>query len=117
MPRDYLVGCSDFAATEPGGLRTISGSNCIHVRELGLRDAEDLEIFQKAQDSRAVVMTKDEDLVHLVERNSPPPQVIWVTSGNMPNKRFKLLLFKTLQDAISLIESKEAVVEIKRGLE
>jgi len=62
-------------------------------------------------------MTKDEDLVHLVERNGPPPQVIWVTSGNMPNERFKLLLLKTLQDAVSLIESGEAVVEIKRGLE
>jgi predicted nuclease of predicted toxin-antitoxin system len=62
-------------------------------------------------------MTKDEDFVHIVERNGPPPQVIWITSGNMANERFKLLLHKTLQDAISLIESGESVVEIKRGTE
>ena len=37
------------------------------------------------------------------------------SSGNMANDRFKLLLQNTLQDAISLIESGEAVVEIKRG--
>jgi predicted nuclease of predicted toxin-antitoxin system len=91
------------------------GVECLHVRDLGLRDAEDPEIFQRARDAGAVVMTKDEDFVHLVERNNPPPQVIWITSGNMPNERFKLLLVKTLQDAISLIESGEAVVEIKRA--
>ena len=91
------------------------GVECLHVREVGLRDAEDSEIFQKARDSGAVVMTKDADFVHLVQRNDSPPQVIWVTSGNMPNERFKLLLLKTLQDAISLITSGEAVVEIQRG--
>jgi predicted nuclease of predicted toxin-antitoxin system len=93
------------------------GVECLHVRDLGLRDAEDPEIFQRARDSGAVVMTKDEDFIHLVGRNDPPSQVIWVTSGNMPNERFKLLLLKTLQDAISLIASGEAVVEIKRGTE
>ena len=91
------------------------GVECLHVRDMGFRDAEDPEIFQKARDFGAVVMTKDEDFVHLLERNGPPPQVIWVTSGNMPNERFKLLLLKTLQDAISLIASGEAVIEIQRG--
>ena len=70
------------------------------VRDLGLRDAEDPEIFQKARDAGVVMMTKDEDFVHLVERNGPPPQVVWVTSGNMPNESFKTLLLKTLQDTI-----------------
>ncbi|MGE5304003.1 MAG: DUF5615 family PIN-like protein [Alphaproteobacteria bacterium] len=93
------------------------GVECLHVRDLGLRDAEDREIFQKARDSGAVVMTKDEDFVHLVGRNGPPSQVIWITSGNMANDRFKSLLLKTLQDTISLIESGEPVVEIKGGTE
>jgi predicted nuclease of predicted toxin-antitoxin system len=95
-------------------LRKISGSNALLFADLGLRNAEDPEIFQKARESEAVMMTKDEDFVHLVERNGPPPQVIWITSGNMPNEHFKLLLLKTLHDAISLIESGEAIVEIKR---
>lgn len=64
---------------------------CVHVRDLGLRNAEDPEIFQKARDALSVVMTKDEDFVRLVERKGPPPQVIWITSGNMPNARFKSL--------------------------
>ena len=92
------------------------GVECLHVRDLGLRDAEDPEIFQKARDAGSVVMTKDEDFIRLVERNGPPPQVIWVTSGNMPNARFKSLLLKTLRDAMSLIASGETVVEIHQGI-
>ena len=92
------------------------GVECLHVRDLGLRNAEDPEIFQKARDAVSVVMTKDEDFIRLVERNGPPPQVIWVTSGNMPNARFKSLLLKTLRDAMSLIASGETAVEIHQGM-
>jgi predicted nuclease of predicted toxin-antitoxin system len=88
----------------------------LHVRDLGLRDAEDVEIFQKARDAGSVVMTKDEDFVRLGERNRPPPQVIWVTAGNMSNAHFKSLLLKTFPDAMSLIASGEAVVEIHQGI-
>jgi predicted nuclease of predicted toxin-antitoxin system len=98
-------------------IEEIFAVECLHVRDLGLRDAEDPEIFQKARDAETVVMTKDEDFIHLVGRHGPPPQVIWITSGNMPNDRFKLLLLKTLQEAISLIASGEAVVEIQRVTE
>ncbi len=97
------------------------GENCgverLLICDLGLRDAENPEIFQKARDAGTIVLTKDEDFVHLVEQNNPLPQVIWIASGNMPNECFKLLLLKTLHDAISLFESGEAVVEIKRATE
>lgn len=92
------------------------GVECLHVRDLGLREAEDPEIFQKARDAGSVVMTKDEDFIRLVERNGPPPQVIWVTSGNMPNASFKSLLLNTFRDAMSLIASGETVVEIRQGM-
>ena len=92
------------------------GGECLHVRDLGLRDAEDTEIFQMARDAGSIVMTKDEDFVRLVERNSPPPQVIWVTAGNMSNARIKALLLKTLPDAISLLSSGESVVEIHQRI-
>jgi predicted nuclease of predicted toxin-antitoxin system len=89
------------------------GGECVHIRDLGLRNADDTEIFQKARGAGSVVMTKDEDFVRLVERNTPPPQVIWVTAGNMSNARLKSLLLKTLPDAMSLIASGETVVEIQ----
>jgi predicted nuclease of predicted toxin-antitoxin system len=92
------------------------GVECLHVRDLGLRHAEDSVIFEKARDTGAVVMTKDEDFMRLVEQHGSPPQVIWITCGNMPNRHFKSVLSETFPDAISLIDSGEAVVEIHRKI-
>jgi predicted nuclease of predicted toxin-antitoxin system len=112
LPRDHL-------ALSPRLARWIEETfavECVHVRDLGLRDADDSEIFQKARVAGSVVMTKDEDFIRLVEQTSPPPQVIWVTAGNMSNARFKSLLLKTFPDATSLIVSGETVVEIRQGM-
>ena len=52
----------------------------VAVRDIGLRDATDQEIFAAcavAQAETVIVMTKDRDFVDLVERSGAPPQVIW----------------------------------------
>jgi len=55
--------------------------NAVAIRDLGLRDAEDKEIFEAARQEKAVVMTKDSDFVLLLDKLGPSPQVIWVTCG------------------------------------
>jgi predicted nuclease of predicted toxin-antitoxin system len=44
------------------------------LRELGLRDAQDTEIFNAARDANAVIMTKDSDFIDLVCRLGTPHQ-------------------------------------------
>lgn len=61
--------------------------DAVAVRELGLRDANDTEIFQAAKRQQAVVMTKDRDFVMLLDSFGTPPQVIWLTCGNTSNSR------------------------------
>ena len=82
------------------------------LRDLGLRDAEDLEIFEAAKKSNAVVMTKDSDFVSLLERLDAPPKIIWLTCGNTSNANLRIILSKTLQDAIDFLESGEKIIEI-----
>jgi predicted nuclease of predicted toxin-antitoxin system len=84
----------------------------VAVRDLGLRDAKDKDIFQAARLENAVVMTKDSDFVLLLERLGPPPQVIWVTCGNSSNARLKEILTDILPKTIELLESGERLVEI-----
>lgn len=84
----------------------------IAVRDLGLRDAEDEEIFLEAKNANAVVMTKDSDFLTLLDRFGIPPQVIWLTCGNTSNARLKEILMATLNEAIELLENGEEVVEI-----
>ena len=82
------------------------------MRDLQLRDAKDARIFNAARLSNAVVMTKDSDFLLLLERLGPPPQVIWVTSGNTSNARLKEILTAVFPKAIELLEAGEALVEI-----
>lgn len=82
------------------------------VRELGLRDAKDREIFLAAREADAVVITKDIDFVHMLRQHGPPPRVIWLRCGNTSNARLRDLLFVMLPRAIALIEAGEVLVEI-----
>lgn len=67
--------------------RTYDDINAQSVRAVGLRDAEDEEIFQAARDANVIVMSKDNDFLNLLDRHGPPPKVIWVTCGNTSNQR------------------------------
>jgi predicted nuclease of predicted toxin-antitoxin system len=81
-----------------------------HVRDLGLRDAEDLRIFQRAHGAAAALLTKDEDFVELVRRKGAPPGVVWLRCGNTSNARLKEILTGTLAPALDLIGNGEAIV-------
>jgi len=88
------------------------GVHAVAVRDVGLRDAKDQEIFQAAGKVNAAVMTKDNDFVLLLERFGPPPQVVWVTCGNTSNARLKEILTSTLPRTLELLKSGEKLVEI-----
>ena len=88
------------------------GVTAVAVRDLGLRDATDQEIFTAAQAQRIIVLTKDRDFVHLVERYGPPPHILWLTCGNTSNARLREILSTALSDALALISAGERLVEI-----
>ncbi len=88
------------------------GVESLAVRDLGLRDAADSDIFKKAGADGIVVMTKDRDFVRLLEKHGPPPQILWVTCGNTSNTRLREVLGRSLSDALKLLQSGEPLVEI-----
>ncbi|WP_019500276.1 DUF5615 family PIN-like protein [Pseudanabaena sp. PCC 6802] len=88
------------------------GITAVALRDLGLRDAEDPEIFEAAKAQGVIFMTKDSDFVDLVERLAAPPQIIWLTCGNTSNARLREILSSTLPDALELLSSGEKLVEI-----
>jgi predicted nuclease of predicted toxin-antitoxin system len=88
------------------------GVTAIALRDLGLRDAEDPEIFEAAKSQGVILMTKDSDFVDLVDRLESSPQIIWLTCGNTSNARLKEILSSTLPDALKLLKIGERLVEI-----
>jgi len=89
------------------------GVKATALRDLGLRDAEDPEIFAAAKAAGVIVMTKDSDFVDLVERLGPPPKIIWLTCGNTSNARLREILSVTLLKSLELLSTDEMLVEIR----
>ncbi len=82
------------------------------LRDLRLRDAQDMEIFEAAGAENAVIMTKDSDFIDLVCRLGSPPQILWLTCGNVTNRNLRKLLTATLPDALEQLRQGEMIVEI-----
>ena len=83
----------------------------IAVRNLGLRDASDMEIFNKAKEADAVIMTKDSDFEDLYFRFGAPPKIIIINCGNVTNQYLQIFLQDRFSEALKLLRN-EAIVEI-----
>jgi predicted nuclease of predicted toxin-antitoxin system len=82
------------------------------VRDLGLREARDRQIFLAARQASAIVVTKDVDFVRLLEELGPPPQVVWITCGNTSTARLWQILITAWPPAKALLARGEPLVEI-----
>jgi predicted nuclease of predicted toxin-antitoxin system len=94
-------------------LTSTFGVHSIAVRDLGLREATDREIFLAARNASAVVMSKDGDFLRLFNEFGPPPRIIWLTCGNTSNAHLKKILAKALPRALGLLESGQPFVEVR----
>lgn len=83
------------------------------LRGIGLRDADDLTIFQQAKAANIIFITKDSDFVDLVQVRGAPPRVILLKCGNTTNKRLREIFAAHLRDAITRLEEGEILVEIE----
>lgn len=68
------------------------------MRDKNLRDAADEEIFMAAKEAEVIFITKDKDFVELLDRNGPPPKVIWLRCGNTSESRLKDIFAKTSRE-------------------
>jgi predicted nuclease of predicted toxin-antitoxin system len=92
------------------------GIDAVSIRSLGLHTADDGVIFRAAQKSGIVIMTKDVDFVTLVKQFGIPPQILWVTVGNVSNVHMKELLLATLPILQAQFRAGEPLIEIRERL-
>lgn len=89
------------------------GVQAFALRDLGLRDAEDAEIFRLARAAANVVLiSKDSDFVELITRHGAPPQLIWVTCGNVTNECLRALFSATFSTAQTRLAADVPMIEI-----
>jgi len=84
-----------------------------HVEELGLLRATDPVIFAAAREARVVEAAKDADFIELLERHGSPPQLLWVTCGNVSNARLREIFQAEWQRISDLLCAGEPLVEVR----
>jgi predicted nuclease of predicted toxin-antitoxin system len=65
--------------------------SAVAIRDLGLRDADDKEIFHAARQEKAVVMTKDSDFVLLLDKLKRSPNEHTAQGAGLLNLGEKLV--------------------------
>jgi predicted nuclease of predicted toxin-antitoxin system len=93
-------------------LSSTYGVEAVAVRDLRLRDARDRDIFLSAREAKAIILTKDSDMVDLVTQLGSPPQILWLTCGNTSNAKLKTIFTKAWPAVENLLEAGEKIVEI-----
>ena len=87
-----------------------------HVSDVALLTAKDPVIFDAARAHRVgVIFTKDEDFVLLLDQHGPPPQVVWVTCGNIRNAELRDLVLAAWPRVAELLRAGEPLVAIGRA--
>jgi len=79
------------------------------VKEVGHRDSKDKTIFEAANKKADVIITKDKDFINLLERQGPPPKILWITIGNTSNSYLRMVLNEKFASAIELLQENNLV--------
>ena len=59
--------------------------NVKQVKEIGLTDSSDLEIWNYARKNNYTIITFDSDFIDLANLKGSPPKIIWLRFGNSTN--------------------------------
>ena len=89
------------------------GLDCVHVLELGLNTADDLEIWRRAAAEDRIVVTKDEDFLLLASRPSDRGRMIWVRLGNCRNATLLAAFDRTRDVLLQAIAAGQRVIELR----
>lgn len=81
---------------------------CFHVDDIGLSiPAKDMEIWEYAKKKKMIIVTNDEDFLHLAGTKGFPPKIILLRVGNQGRKYIEQLLINMKPQITLFVNSKE----------
>ena len=93
-------------------LRT-RGLDCQHVLDIGLAEATDAEICRYAEAQARVIISKDEDFLHLASRSDAKIKVVWIRLGNCRTSALIAAFEKFWPTLQSCLEAGDRIVELR----
>lgn len=83
-----------------------------HVLDIGLAEASDAQILRHAESEGYILVSKDEDFLHLVLKPTATAGLVWVRIGNC-RKQYLLEAFdRAWPRLVERLESGERIVEV-----
>lgn len=89
------------------------GYEAEHVRQIGLRDADDSDVWRHALSVDAVVLTKDADFASLRSSAARGPAVVWLRVGNATTKAMVQWLEPRWSGVEAALKTGRAVIEVR----
>ena len=85
--------------------------DCIHVDNTGLANpAKDIEIWNYAKKRELLIVTNDEDFLHLSTLKGFPPKILLLKMGNQHRKFTEKILINMKNQIEIFLESSECAV-------
>ena len=89
------------------------GHEAQHVSELGLGDADDELLWQRAARDGCVMISKDEDFARRVYLGRQPPvPLVWLRLGNCRNAHLRQAIQKALPEIVERLQTGDQMVEV-----
>ena len=97
-------------------LKPIFG-DCAHVDFIGLNvPAEDIDIWNYAEENGYIIITKDNDFVDLLELNGYPPKIVLLKTGNNSSHALMELLINVKPMMEDLENNNYGLLEIVKEI-
>lgn len=80
----------------------------VHVRDVGLKSADDPLVWQYAKENYLIIVSKDSDLHQRSFVMGHPPKLVWVRLGNCSTSEVERLLRRHFSAIITFHEDAEA---------
>jgi predicted nuclease of predicted toxin-antitoxin system len=93
-------------------LRT-RGLDCQHVLDVGLAEASDAEICRYAEAQGRVIISKDEDFLHLASRPDAKFKIVWVRLGNCRTSALILVFEQFWPTLQSCLDAGDRIIELR----
>ena len=91
---------------------TSQGHDAQHVFDVGLAQAADTVIRQRATETIAVIITKDEDFIVRSQLSGGGPPVIWIRYGNVRRADLLRRFSESWPGVAQALERGEALIEL-----
>ena len=89
------------------------GHEAEHVAEVGLRQADDNTIWQRALADDAIIITKDEDFPIRASASRSAPRIVWLRIGNASRRALLAWLEPRLPAIEARLKQGERLIEVR----